>query len=93
MQSFYQVFSPTGEYLCAFGEEGATGKAKLSFPSGVEIDAHGHVYIADATQRVQIWQLQRVGGVVGLAFIAHVITRIAYANAAHTHMQRRLVEG
>jgi hypothetical protein len=41
-----------------FGEEGLVTH-KMSFPSGVEVDGNDHVYVADATARVQIWKLIR----------------------------------
>ena len=46
-------FSPAGELLVEFGEEG-TGEGQFDFPTGISVDAEGNLWVADSeNDRVQ----------------------------------------
>jgi RHS repeat-associated protein len=48
------VFSPSGEYLAAYGKEG-TGNEQFKEPEGIAIDKNGYVYVADAgNDRIEV---------------------------------------
>jgi peptidylamidoglycolate lyase len=49
-------FSPTGEFLFSWGEQGA-GPGQFRLPHGITLDAQGRVYVADRSNvRIQVFE-------------------------------------